>query len=115
MPSISRGPETCRRRGCIETVRVSGLPLGLFDDADYQETEIELHSGDVIVVCSDGLEDCLYEQGGQVTDGRLDAWVRRLSHRSAQEIAEELVLASEPTDSGEEPADDRTVVVMKVL
>ena len=103
------------RNGKIETVRVSGLPLGLFDDADYQEMKIELHSGDVIVVCSDGLEDCLYEQSGQVNDGRLDAWVRRLSHRSAQEIAEELVLASEPTDSGDEPADDRTVVVMKVL
>jgi sigma-B regulation protein RsbU (phosphoserine phosphatase) len=101
------------RDGKLQTVKVSGLPLGLFDNADYQEVLLELRSGDVVVLCSDGLDDCLHQQGKQVSMNGLDTWVRKLAVRSAQEIADELILVSEPA-TAVLPADDRTVVVLKV-
>jgi len=101
------------RDGKLQDVNVSGLPLGLFDTPEYQEIQLQLQQDDVVVICSDGLEDCLYEQGEQLDDNRLDAWVHKLSTRSAQEIAEELIIASEPA-LHRVPADDRTVVVLKV-
>ena len=101
------------RDGRLQTVDVSGLPLGLFDDADYRNVQVELRAGDVFVLCSDGLEDCLHEQGEQISENGLDAWVGKLAARSAQEIADELILVSEPATEVL-PTDDRTVVVLKV-
>ena len=33
---------------------VSGLPLGIMEDSTYQQTEVELNPGDVVVIYSDG-------------------------------------------------------------
>ena len=36
---------------------VSGLPLGIMEDSEYQQTEIQLREGDVVVIYSDGCTD----------------------------------------------------------
>ncbi len=36
---------------------VSGLPLGIMEDSEYQQTDIQLDPGDVVVVYSDGVTD----------------------------------------------------------
>jgi serine phosphatase RsbU (regulator of sigma subunit) len=36
---------------------VSGVPLGIMDDSVYQQTEIQLNDGDVVVLYSDGVTD----------------------------------------------------------
>lgn len=101
------------RDGKLHALNVSGLPLGLFEDAEYQEVRLDLQPGDVVVLCSDGLEDCLHQQGERTSENGVDAWVRKLATRSAQEIADELILVSEPATEVL-PADDRTVMVLKV-
>jgi sigma-B regulation protein RsbU (phosphoserine phosphatase) len=105
------------RDGKLQIVDISGLPLGLFPDVSYDEISLPLREGDVIVLCSDGLEDCLHEQEKVVEDNRLDAWVQKLATRTAQEIADELIRVSDPIAKGQVPAaaaDDRTVMVIKV-
>ena len=102
------------RHGRLEVVEVSGLPLGLFDEPVYTDVTLTLEPGDVLVMCSDGLDDCLIERSVGVRERNLDQWVRQLSMRPAQTIADELIRVSEPlTESGHRPADDRTVVVLK--
>ena len=36
---------------------VSGIPLGIMDDQDYEQTELHLNPGDVVVIYSDGVTD----------------------------------------------------------
>jgi phosphoserine phosphatase RsbU/P len=36
---------------------VSGLPLGVMEDSVYQQTEVQLNQGDVVVIYSDGVTD----------------------------------------------------------
>ena len=36
---------------------VSGLPLGIMEDSEYQQTEVQLNPGDVVVIYSDGCTD----------------------------------------------------------
>jgi sigma-B regulation protein RsbU (phosphoserine phosphatase) len=104
------------RRGRLHTIEEGGLPLGLFDDAEYTEVRLTLEPGDVVVIGSDGLEDCLIEQGDGLDDTDLDRWVSRLAGRSAQEIADELIRVTDPlAASHERPADDRTVLVLKAV
>ena len=105
------------RNGKIEKIGVAGLPLGLFRDVVYDELVLRLLPGDIVVLSSDGLEDCLHERGEKLSEARLDAWVRMLASRTAQEIANELIRISDPIAEGRvtvQAADDRTVVVIKV-
>ena len=102
------------RNGRLEVVEVSGLPLGPFDAPVYSDVTLTLEPGDVLVMCSDGLDDCLIERSAGVHERTLDEWVRRLAACPAQEIADRLIRVSEPlAASGHRPADDRTVVVLK--
>ena len=36
---------------------VAGFPLGIMEDSDYEQTEVQLYPGDVVVIYSDGVTD----------------------------------------------------------
>ncbi len=48
-----------RAGGTIEEVgeEIAGFPLGIIPEANYQQTEVQLHPGDVVAVFSDGVTD----------------------------------------------------------
>ena len=48
-----------RADGRVEEVgkEISGVPLGIMDDSDYEQTEVQLNPGDVVVIYSDGVTD----------------------------------------------------------
>ena len=48
-----------RANGTVDEVGadVAGFPLGIIAEADYQQTEVSLHPGDVVAVFSDGVTD----------------------------------------------------------
>jgi serine phosphatase RsbU (regulator of sigma subunit) len=47
-------PYLCGSREAVE-LRATGLPLGIFPDLEYEEKETHLHSGDNLLMYSDGL------------------------------------------------------------
>src|SRR5207245_5361022 len=49
--------------GKIEVIEATGLPLGLFDDADYDEFTFHANPGDMFVFFSDGILDARYQAG----------------------------------------------------
>ena len=57
--SIARGghemPLVARRDGTVETIVEGGAPIGMWPDLDVSERELELGSGDALVLFTDGL------------------------------------------------------------
>jgi phosphoserine phosphatase RsbU/P len=53
-----------RANGTVDEVgaEVAGYPLGIIAEADYQQTEVSLHPGDVVAVFTDGVTDARNEQ-----------------------------------------------------
>lgn len=102
------------RQGETQTIDVLGVPLGRLEDLTYNEEIVPLRPGDVLVFLSDGVEDCVDTQGlafGREAVCRVSV---PLVDRSAQEIANALVTATEEYCLGSEgELDDRTVVVIK--
>ncbi len=45
------------RSGEPESIEVSGYPIGMLEDAEYEETVVEVHSGERLYLYSDGLEE----------------------------------------------------------
>ncbi len=100
--------------GEITIVEAVGLPLGLFDDAQYDELTIAAAPGDLFVFFSDGILDAAGPDVEQFGRGRLEQVVAQTCNAPAEEIADALITAVNRHSAGADPFDDQTVVVLKV-
>ena len=104
------------RDGEVTNIDVSGLPLGGMETSRHQQREIQLTLGDVVVFCSDGLDDCFNEDGETFGSACLPEDLRRAAGGSAAEIATALIDACGGFAGATGPVeDDRTVVVVKAV
>ena len=100
--------------GEAREVEVSGTPLGVLL-GKYEEVVLHLAPGDVVVLCSDGVEESRNAAGEALGSDRIRQVLHRVADNSAAEIAQALLDATERFSGREEPSDDRTVVVLKVV
>jgi phosphoserine phosphatase RsbU/P len=101
--------------GVIEAIPVHGVPLGLLPERAYAEETLILRQDDVIVFCSDGIEECLDRKEEEFGAPRLRAELLKLAGHTAAEIAAGVLEAVRRHSGAAEPSDDRTVVVLKVV
>jgi len=98
----------------IEIIEATGLPLGLFDDADYDEFTFNAKPGDKFVFFSDGILDARNEAGDLFGRSRVEEIVAKSDGISAEGLVNSLFDAVAEHASGVETFDDQTVVVIKV-
>ena len=101
--------------GKISIVESTGLPLGLFEDAEYEEFSLAAAPGDLFVFFSDGILDAAGPDGEQFGRARLEALVAQAGGGSAEEVADRIMNAVNHYTAGADPFDDQTVVVLKVV
>jgi sigma-B regulation protein RsbU (phosphoserine phosphatase) len=102
------------RRGQAQVIDVTGVPLGRLEDLTYGEELIPIIPGDVVVLVSDGVEDCVAIDHKPFGRERIERVVNETAQGSAQEIADALMAASEDYSLGSDgEMDDRTILVMK--
>ena len=100
--------------GKIEVIEATGLPLGLFDDADYDEFTFRAKSGDMFVFFSDGILDASNKAEELFGRERVGQIVAANPSASAEEIVQSIFKAVAEHASGEEAFDDQTVVAIRV-
>jgi phosphoserine phosphatase RsbU/P len=100
--------------GKVEIIEATGLPLGLFDEADYDEFSFRAKPGDLFVFFSDGILDARNAEGELFGRGRLEKIVAECTQCSAADVVERVFRAVEEYAAGVEPFDDETVVALKV-
>ena len=100
--------------GRCAPVDISGLPLGAFDDASYEERTLALEPGDVFVFYTDGIVDASI--GGQDYGiGRLRGLVDTHAVLPATGLGDRILHDLDTFSQGSDHADDVTVVVVKIL
>jgi sigma-B regulation protein RsbU (phosphoserine phosphatase) len=106
-------PVYCRR-GKTRMIEATGLPLGLFADAEYDEFTFQAEPDDVFVFFSDGILDASNRAGELFGRARLERVVAESSAQSAASIVGSIFHAAAEHASGMDPFDDQTVVAIKV-
>jgi phosphoserine phosphatase RsbU/P len=101
-------------RGKTQIVEAAGLPLGLLEDADYDEVTLHAHPGDVFVFFSDGIIDAQNSQEELFGRSRLEEVVRKYQESSADDLVSAIFAAVDAHSVGVEPFDDETAVVVKI-
>jgi len=96
-------------------LELAGIPVGLFPDSQYQELDLQLESGDVLVFYSDGLVEARDANNEDFGLKRLAEVVQQNREKSAEEIVD-AVNAQVEDFVGRTPFhDDRTLIVVKML
>ena len=102
------------RDGKVDVLNATGLPLGMFENAEYDEMSIQAAAGDVFVFYSDGITDARSRNGHSFGDERVGQIVAAHCQGSAADIVRAVFDAVAAHSEGVAAFDDETVVVLKV-
>jgi phosphoserine phosphatase RsbU/P len=102
------------RDGKVEQIDATGLPLGLFANATYDELHVRGRKGDVFLFFSDGILDATSSKGEMFGRRRLEEIARANAHRSAEDLVDAIFTRVSDHAEGVEAFDDQTIVALKV-
>lgn len=106
-------PVYCHDRK-TEIIEATGLPLGLFDDADYDEFSFAAKPGDMFVFFSDGILDAQNKAHELFGRGGLEKVIAASLDLPAEEVVNAIFTAVAEHAGNEDAFDDQTVVVIRV-
>jgi sigma-B regulation protein RsbU (phosphoserine phosphatase) len=109
----STTPLICRG-GQILQPHAAGVPVGLLENIDYDETSFAAEPGDVLVLFSDGVQDQQNPSGEEYGRRRLRRYLEARCNGTAQQIADGLVDDVEDFRENQPVHDDQTVIVLRV-
>jgi sigma-B regulation protein RsbU (phosphoserine phosphatase) len=98
----------------IEMLGGDGVPLGIMDNWDYEEAEIGLDPGQIILIGTDGIKEAYNAHGEYFGNDRLMTVVRDHAAKPAKELLKEVFDALDRFRYPAERLDDETLVIIKV-
>jgi phosphoserine phosphatase RsbU/P len=104
------------RDGAVQSIRIAGVPLGLFPGTEYDEITIDLVPGDTVLFASDGILESFNAELEEFGADRLSEVLSRVSpDQSAEDIAAAILVATDDySGAGVVASDDRTLLVLRV-
>jgi ligand-binding sensor domain-containing protein/serine phosphatase RsbU (regulator of sigma subunit) len=98
----------------VEEIIIKGMPLGAMRNVSYNTVEMELKSGDTILLLTDGLPEQMNPNEEMFDYSRVKKHFNEIIENSPNTIIEKLVEAGDSWMNGRVQDDDITFVVIKV-
>lgn len=102
-----------RRSGEVTPLPASGLPLGLLPGASYVVDSMEVDSGDLVCLYSDGITECESTVGEEYGQEQLENFLRERRERPLPEIVQAIDDDVQRFGAGLPQGDDQTVVLIR--
>lgn len=84
-------PLLLRQDGSTEFLGDGGLPIGLIEDASFQQIETHMKPGDKLLVYSDGFTECQLAEGGLLEEDGLQEMAQQcISAKSGSEFLDDM-------------------------
>ena len=93
----------------------SGIALGILDDATYEEGDLQLAPGELLLLFTDGVTEAINPTGELFSDARLIRSLGEHAARPATEIVSHVVEAVNGFAGGAPQEDDITVLAIRYL
>lgn len=114
IPYLVRADRVAHPRGIQELDGSGGLPLALFDSAEYDAATVQLEPGDSIVVFTDGITEAMNASYDAYGEERLEPLLaQQIPGTTAQQIVEAVIGGAQAFADGTPPSDDMTVLVIR--
>jgi serine phosphatase RsbU (regulator of sigma subunit) len=99
--------------GSVDEIIIQGMPLGAMKSFPYKVENREIHSGDTILLLTDGLPEQMNSKEEMFDYVRVKNKFSELINLSPKEIIDNLVTEGDRWMNGTVQADDITFVVIK--
>ncbi len=103
-----------RADGHVDTVRPPGIIVGVFDDAAYEQVELDIGPGDLVVMFTDGVTESRSPSGEFFGLRRLKDLLAAHASRSAQEVVVAIENAVDDFRGKRPLTDDVALMVLRV-
>ncbi|MDY6935481.1 MAG: SpoIIE family protein phosphatase [Spirochaetota bacterium] len=113
--NAGHGPLFCYRSSidACTTTKLEGVPIGIMEDVEYQQTKVRLMPGDIIVLYTDGITEMRNEAGDEYGRLRLQKLVVNHHDLDAKDLVDKIVSDVEEFKGSANPHDDMTILVLK--
>ncbi len=108
-------PPVLLRRGTVERLTVGGTVVGLFSPVTYEQAEIQIQPGDLLLAFTDGITEPENIYGEEFGEDRMLEVVRRALKASPQVLVEEVYRSVSDWTGSPELQDDMTLIVAKAF
>ncbi|MGQ9631927.1 MAG: PP2C family protein-serine/threonine phosphatase [bacterium] len=95
-------------------IKASGIPIGVTDDPNFEEGNLTLDTGDILIFYTDGITEARNREGKMYGIDRLKDLVARNPGDSADELLSRIESDAERFIGGAELQDDMTLIVAKM-
>jgi sigma-B regulation protein RsbU (phosphoserine phosphatase) len=99
--------------GRVEELKASGIVLGIFEDVELEEREIEVAPGDYLIFYTDGVTEAMNPSFVPFDQERLEAASTTSAGRSAQGVLNAIVSAVRSFTGDIPQSDDLTIFVVR--
>ncbi len=107
-------PLLIRKNGDVLKLDTHGMFLGLLEEPEYEEKEIQLNQGDRIYFFTDGYFEIKGESGKRLMYDELCEMLIRLNHLSLDEVHQKLIVQLGEFIGKASLHDDRTFLAMEI-
>lgn len=107
-------PMLQRASGAIERIGQGGMPVGLFEDAQFDEVTLTLAPGDRLFIASDGITEAISARGQQLGEEGLRAMLQINAPLTGEALLESIAW-SVSEFSGGQRADDVSAILIEHL
>ena len=98
----------------VRRLKVGGLIVGLFDDAEYEQEVVTLSPGDTLITFSDGVSEAMDAQSTEFGDERiLECLHASPNDIEPRELVEKVMAGVREFTVGEPQSDDITLLVVR--
>lgn len=102
--------------GTLKTLSKShGLPLGIYNDKSYSSSTVELHTGDTMILYTDGVINSKDIHNHHYGTEKLEANIQNLNDLSAEEVVNRLWKSIDIYEGENHQADDISLMALKYL
>ena len=98
----------------VEEYKIKGMPLGAVESYPYETVEIELETGDTVVLMTDGLPELFNKNKESFGEERLKEIILQNACEPVNEIVNKLFLAGEEWRKENKQNDDITLVAFRL-
>lgn len=102
-----------RKSGQLEGLGSANFPVGMFSEAEYQSSRIQLEPGDYLVIYTDGVSEAQNTRNELFEEARLRRLMEDFSGQSVQEMGDAIREGMRAFTEGAAQSDDITLLVVQ--
>lgn len=99
----------------VSRLQTGGVPLGMLEEFPFEEEEVQMNPGDLLVVYSDGVTEAWNTDEVEFGEKRLAEVLHQYHNKTASELIDGVIAAVKSHTGSVPQADDITLVVLKRL